>query len=110
MTTIRKTISGAVAALALTATVAASATPAAADWRGHRGGWGGGHRGGAIAAGVIGGLALGALAAGSTRAYAAPTYYAPAYEPVYGGCVREDQPTYNRWGRFIGYRAVTVCD
>lgn len=105
MTRIRKTLTGAVAALALGATVAASATPAAADWRGyhHRG------NGGAVAAGVIGGLALGALAAGA--ATAAPRYYAPAYAaPVYDSCYRRDEPTYDRWGRFVGYRDVTVCD
>jgi hypothetical protein len=110
MTTIRKTLTGAVAALALGATVAASATPAAADWRGHHGG----RNGGAIAAGVIGGLALGALAAGS--AYGSPRYYTPSYAtpvyagPSYGDCYTQDQPAYDRWGRFRGYRQVTVCD
>lgn len=116
MTTIRKMLTSAVAALALTATVGASVTPAAADWRGHRGGYHGGYHGGyrggnggAIAAGVIGALALGALAAGSARS--STNYYAPAYEPVYGGdCYRENQPVHDRWGRFVGYRAVDVCN
>lgn len=111
MTTIlRKSMAGALAALTIGATVAASVTPAAADWRGHRGGWGGGHHrgwGGPAAAGIIGGLALGALAAN-----AGTRYYEPAYAaPVYGGdCYQQDRPTYDRWGRFIGYRAATVCD
>jgi len=107
MTMIRKTLTGAITALALGATVAATATPAAADWRGyhHRG------NGGAIAAGVIGGLALGALAAGSARSYYAPAYGAPAYVGAgYGDCYLQDQPAYDRWGRFRGYRQVTVCD
>lgn len=107
MTMIRKTLTGAIAALALGATVAATATPAAADWRGHhRGG-----NGGAIAAGVIGALALGAIAAGSSRNYYAPSYATPAYSGAgYGDCYLQDQPAYDRWGRFRGYRQVTVCD
>src|SRR4051794_6248551 len=77
---LRKSLMGCVTALSLGAMVAASATPAAADWHGRRG-WGGGG-GGAVAAGIIGGLALGAIAAGASRhAYAAPVYEAPA--PVY---------------------------
>ena len=107
---LRKSIVGAVAALSLGATLVASATPAAADWRGHRGGWGGGHHrgwGGPVAAGVIGGLALGALAANAAPRYASPAYAAP----VYGGdCFLQDRPTYDRWGRFLGYRQVTVCE
>jgi hypothetical protein len=110
MTMIRKTLTGAIAALALGATVAATATPAAAGWRGHRHGG----NGGAIAAGVIGALALGALAAGSSRNYYAPSYATPAYAGGYGGgygdCYLQDQPAYDRWGRFRGYRQVTVCN
>lgn len=109
MTTIRKALTGAIAALALCATVAASSTTAEAGWRGHRRGG----NGGAIAAGIIGGLALGALAAGS--AYASPrysrSYVTPAYaEPDYGSCYTQDRPAYDRWGQFRGYRQVTVCD
>lgn len=103
MTSMRKIIAGGVAALTLGATVAATATPADAQWRG-RGGWGGGgwghHRGwggpGPWAAGAIGGLALGALAAG-------------AYNGGYGyGCVAR-QPVYDNWGNFRGYRRVSVA-
>ncbi|MDB5545696.1 MAG: uncharacterized protein JWO64_2845 [Hyphomicrobiales bacterium] len=108
MTMIRKTLTGAIAALALGASVAATATPAAADWRGHRHGG----NGGAVAAGVIGALALGALAAGSARNYYEPSYATPAYVGGgYGGdCYLQNQPAYDRWGRFRGYRQVTVCD
>jgi hypothetical protein len=113
MSTIRKTISGTIAALALGATVLASATPASADWRGHRRHGGGGGWGAPVAAGIIGGLALGALAASSARAQTR-TYYAPApaYVPSYsyGGCYDMEKPVYNRWGEFRGYRLVTVCD
>jgi hypothetical protein len=118
MTKIRGLLTGTITALALGATVLVSATPASADWRGHRR-QSGGHRGGnggAIAAGIIGGLALGALAAGAARADTRRSYYAPApaYAPVesysYGGCYDIEKPAYNRWGQFLGYRLVTVCE
>jgi hypothetical protein len=115
MITIRKALTGTITALVLGATVITSATPASADWRGHRrhGGHGGG-KGAAIAAGIIGGLALGALAAGAARADTRRSYYAPApaYAPSYsfGGCYDIEKPAYNRWGQFLGYRLVTVCD
>jgi hypothetical protein len=119
---LRKGIAGAVTAASLAAMLVASSVPAAADWRGHRGGWG--PRGGGIAAGVIGGLALGALAGAASRSYAAPVYgepvypVAPAYgEPVYGdgayayesGCRREWRPIYGSNGGYIRDRQVTVC-
>ena len=106
----RKVLTASTAALTMAALLAA--TPASADWhggyggRGHHRGWGGG----AIAAGIIGGLALGALAAGSSRhAYAAPAY---AVEPDYDGpvCYREVRPVHDAWGRYVGERAVRVCD
>jgi hypothetical protein len=117
MTKISTLVRGTITALALGATVLATATPASADWRGNRrhGGHGGGH-GGAIAAGIIGGLALGALAAGAARADTRRSYYAPApaYAPIesysYGGCYDIEKPAYNRWGQFMGYRLVTVCE
>lgn len=109
----RKTLTGAVATLAIGASILASASTASADWRGRGAGFGGGHvfaRGGAhhggfqhggghrgwgpgVAAGVIGGLALGAMAAGAAHNY----YPAPVYEeprpvyPAYGyGAYDED--------------------
>jgi hypothetical protein len=113
MTKIRSLLTGSITALALSATVLATATPASADWRGHRRNNGG--HGGAIAAGIIGGLALGALAAGAARAntrtyYAPAPAYVPSYSYSYGGCYDVEKPVYNRWGEFRGYRLVTVCD
>jgi len=122
MNAIRKTITGTIAALALSATVLATVTPAEAGQRHRRHGG----NGGAIAAGIIGGLALGALAAGAaradTRSYYAPSYARPVYaghgysgygyaqQSYYNSCYRTDQPAYNRHGHFVGYRRVTICD
>ena len=99
MTRTRKIITASLTALTLGVGIAASSTPAAAwgcgPW-GCGGGWG--HHygwGGPAAAGLVGGLALGAIAAGA--ASAAPS------------CVA-DQPVYNRYGNFVGYRRVaTAC-
>jgi hypothetical protein len=117
MTRIRKAIAGGLAALTLGVTVAATATPADAQWRrgGWGGGWGGYHRGwggggwgggwgGPLAAGAIGGLALGAIAAGAG---------AGGWGGGWGGygysCIA-NQPVYDSWGNFIGYQRVrTVC-
>ena len=96
MTPIRKILTGGLAALTLGMTVAATATPADAQWRGGwggggwRGGWGGP---GPWVAGAIGGLALGAMAAGAANNY---------------GCVA-NQPVYDQWGRFVGYQRVRVA-
>ena len=106
MTRIRKILTGGLAALTISATIAATSTPAAAfggwgyggGW--HGGGWhGGGWGPGALAAGAIGGLALGAVAAGA----------AGAYGPGYGyGCVA-NQPVYDPYGNFAGYRRARVA-
>lgn len=103
MTRTRKIFTGAIAALTLGATVAATATPASAfgyryggGWR-HGGGWG---WGGPAAAGVIGGLALGAIAAGAANAGG---YGYGGY-----GCVA-NQPVYDNWGNFVGYQRVRVA-
>jgi hypothetical protein len=100
MTRIRKLVTGGLAALTLGMTIAATATPADAQWR-HGwggGGWGGGGWGGPAAAGVIGGLALGAVAAGAAGGYG------------YGGysCVA-NQPVYDPYGNFVGYQRVRVA-
>jgi hypothetical protein len=117
MSVIRKTLTGALAAATLTAGIIAASAPAEAQWRRghHRGGWGA-----PVAAGVIGGLALGALAA---QAAQPRYYYAPGYTtyPAYGygayhypaytrTCWRQRQPAYDRWGNFVGYRSVRVCN
>ena len=40
-----------------------------------------------------------------------PSYATPAYAGGgYGDCYLQDQPAYDRWGQFRGYRQVTVCD
>jgi hypothetical protein len=64
---------------------------------GYRRGW---YPGGAAAAGLVGGLAVGALAAG---AYG----YGYGY-PAYGGSCVSNQPVYDSWGNFLGYRRVFV--
>ena len=115
---IRKSLTGAVGALGLAAMLAASATPASAQWRGHRygGGWGPG-----IAAGVIGGFAIGALAAGANRGYAygPPVYAEPQpYYPAVGYadqgyapiCHKEWRPQFRADGEYIRDRLVRVCN
>ena len=92
MTRSRKIITASLAALTLGATIASTATPAAAwGWRHHHGGFGGG----ALAAGLIGGLAVGAIAA-----------EASGYG--YDTCVAR-QPVYDDYGNFIGYRRARVA-
>ena len=106
MTTLRKTMIGGLAALALSAGLAASSAPAEARWHGR--GWGGP----GIAAGVIGGLAVGALAAQASRPYYPAYGYGYGYAPVYSGgygCGPERRPAYDAWGNFVGYRLVRVC-
>lgn len=94
----RKLALGTLAAFALVAMAPADAFAGPRHrWHGHRhpGAW----VGPAAAAGIVGGLALGALAA---SAY--------PYGPVYSGaCVWQKRPTYDRWGRFLGYAPVQVC-
>lgn len=97
----KKILTAGVAALTLSAVLAAPAAQA--------------RDGGAIAAGVVGGLALGAIAgsaaanAGPGYGYGYPAYAAPA--PVYGPpCYFTRQATYDPYGNFAGYRRVRVCD
>jgi hypothetical protein len=90
----KKTLTVSLAALTMTAAVA-SATPAAAGYGRH----------GAFAAGLLGGLAVGAIAAGGVSPYySAGPYYG------YGDCWIDSRPVYNRWGDFVGYRRVRVCN
>jgi len=114
---LRKVLIGSLAALTFGLAVAETSTPALAfrggfhgggfhgGW-GHggwgRGGWGRGGWGWGAA-----GLGLGALAVGA----AAYPYYGYGYGyPYYGygGCWQQ-QPVYDAYGYFRGYRPVAVC-
>ncbi len=88
----KKALTGAMGAIALAGAMAASAAPAEA-------------RSGRNAAWIAGGVAAGLLgAAVVSNAYAHPTYsYAPS-------CWRERQQVHNRFGEFVGYRSVRVCE
>lgn len=94
MTTFKKTLTAAAAAL----TMAVAFAPAA-EARFHRNGW--------LAAGLIGGAVIGtAIAAGS--AHSAPGYYAPA--AVGPDCYRVRERVWDDFrGRFVTVRR-TVCD
>jgi hypothetical protein len=94
--TTRKTLVATIGALALGATLVASASPAQAKYGQNAAFFGG------LAAGVAGTLAFGALSA--RPAYAAPTYY-------YGGsCYFERRAVTNYWGDVVGFRRVRVCN
>jgi hypothetical protein len=94
-TNFKQTLAVSLAAVTMTAAIAASATPAAAEHGRH----------GAFAAGLLGGLAVGAIAAGGVGPYyGAGPYYG------YGECWIDSRPVYNRWGDFVGYRRVRVCN
>ena len=90
----KTTLTVSVGALAIAASFAVSATPAAAGWHGH--GYGGG-----LAVGLLGAVIVGSAIASQ------PTYYAA---PVYCGCrghrhvVRK--PVHNRHGRVVGFRRI----
>ena len=87
----KKALTGAIGAIALAGAIGASAAPAEA--RSYRGaGW------------VVGGLAAGLVGAAIvSNAYAAPVYAAPS-------CWREKQPVHNRFGDFVGYLTIRVCN
>ena len=102
MSIVKKTVAAAVAASTLCAGMAVTTTPAAAH------GWGA-----PFAAGLFGGVAAGAIIGSAAR----PAYgygYAPAYGydpiPVYNPCYRSQQPVYDIYGNFAGYRTVRVCN
>ena len=101
---IRTSLVAATAALAMGAALAASTTPAEAQWR-RGGGYGPG-----LALGLGAGLLGGAIIA-NQRPYYYGGYYAPAYAaPVYApACWRERRAVYDSWGNFRGYRAIRVC-
>ena len=81
--TIRKTTAATISAIALAATLAATATPAEARYGRN--------------AAIFGAFAATALVAGAIAASAAPS------------CTIESRPVVNRWGDVVGYRRVRVC-
>jgi hypothetical protein len=88
----KTTLTASIGAMAIAATFAVTATPAAAGWHG---GYGGG-----LAAGLLGAAIVGSAIASQ------PTYYAT---PVYCGChVRHivRKPVYNRFGQVVGFRRI----
>jgi hypothetical protein len=87
----KKTLVASVGALAIAASFAATATPAAAGWHGHHG------FGGGLGVGLLGAAIVGGAIAASQPSYA------------YGGCELRRQPVYNRFGDVIGFRRVRVC-
>ena len=96
---VRKSVSAALVAATVGAFLAASAGPAAAEWRDHDG-WGG-----PAAAGLIGGLALGALAAGAAQ----PAYGPPVVYDAPPPCWMERRPLFDPYGNIVGYRRYRVC-
>ena len=105
----KKSLIAAAAAVTAGLALAATASPAEAQWR--RGGYGPG-----IALGVGAGLLGGAIIASQRPYYYGGGYYAPAYAaPVYGApvysspCWRERRAVYDNWGNFRGYRMMRVC-
>ena len=123
MTRISKAIVAGVAALSLSAAVVATATPAAAQWRGpaggwhgHPGGWHGGYgwhgghggyawhqgywRGGRWYNGWWGPAVAAGLATGAIIATA------PAWS---GGNCWQYRPVYDGYGNWLGNRNVNVC-
>jgi hypothetical protein len=122
MSTLRKTMTGVVAALAFAGPLALASTEASAAgrWRHHHGG---GNWAGPMVAGLIGGLALGAIASSASRRsygdYGSSYYPTGGYHPAAGyygeagygavSCVKQRRPAYDEWGRYIGHQKVRVC-
>jgi hypothetical protein len=134
MNTLRKTLTAAVAALAVASGALATVGSAEASQRyGRHHSYHGGGSAAPVIAGVIGAIALGAIVASSSRrsraydsgyGYGKGYGYAPA--PVYGGgyvrsgygrsddfgsrCFVQKQAVYDNWGNYAGKRKVRVCD
>ncbi len=87
----KKFVTATAAALSIAATLALSAAPAEAKF-GRKGAfWGG------VAAGLVGAAIVG----GAARAH---------HHGYHASCWREKRPFYNRWGDFVGYRYIRVCN
>ncbi|MBN9063031.1 MAG: hypothetical protein BGP06_17935 [Rhizobiales bacterium 65-9] len=99
MTLFKKTLTAALATVAVAGAMTLQAGQAEARY--WRYGYGYGYGGGALAAGIVGGLALGAIAASAAQPR-------PAY--VVGGCYRVRRAVWSDYqGRYVT-RRVTVCD
>ncbi len=97
MTLFKKTLTAALATVAVAGAMTLQAGQAEARYWRHGYGYGGG----ALAAGIVGGLALGAIAASAAQPR-------PAY--VVGGCYRVRRAVWSDYqGRYVT-RRVTVCD
>lgn len=129
---VRKTLTGALAALTFGGVIAASTLDASAGQRRHVRQHSNNFAG-AAAIGIIGGLALGAMAASAARrnshnsygygAYHDPyarSHYSRSYQNYGGGyyqasgypevqCFKEKRPVHDEWGRFTGFRKIRVC-
>lgn len=139
MTFVRKTMTAAAAALAISSGALATAGSAEAGPRRHYHG----NSAGPVIAGIIGGIAIGALVASSSRRAHAQEYrYAPAYGGGYGysgyqggyypvhrpryvrdhsyhnrefgydhsaNCFVQKRRVYDQWGNYAGKRKVRVC-
>ncbi|WP_342360472.1 hypothetical protein [Terrarubrum flagellatum] len=90
MTTFKKTLTAALAALSLAGAMTITTSSAEAYWRR-------GYNGGAVAAGVVGALALGAIAASAAQ----PTYVS--------GCYIQRQSVWSDYRQGYVVRRVRVC-
>ncbi len=90
-TIFKKTLTVAAAALTLGVAFAASASDAEARW---------GRRA------FVGGAALGILGAAAVAAHA----HQPRGYVVESECWRERRAVHNRYGDFVGYRSIRVCN
>jgi len=94
MINLRKTLIAGSAIALVAASLAGSTTSASAHgW----GGWGGGWGWGGFGIGAATGLAIAAASQ-------------PAYGYGYGNCYIAHQRVYDRYGNFVGYRPVQVCN
>jgi hypothetical protein len=94
---LKKALTGAIGAIALAGAVAASSAPAQASSR--NAAW----FAGGVAAGVVGTALVANAHAYPAYGYGYPITYAPH-------CWREARPVYDRFGNFLGYRKIRVCN
>jgi hypothetical protein len=129
---VRKTLTGALAALTFGGAIAASTLDASAGQRRHVRQHSNNFAG-AAAIGIIGALAIGAIAASSARRNSHQSYGYGAYHDPYAQshysrshqhynsgyyqasgypevrCYKEKRPVHDEWGRFTGFQKVRVC-